>query len=244
MIENQYINNRIAFKKMNNYKPNLHTQKKVLTIMACHTNNDIKYKTTLNNLKFLMFHNNDIVVINSSNESHSNMLREKLTQIPIHSYIEIPNNNCLDIGKWCHVLNKINYLQYDFVVFTNDSFIIQSPINHFFNCMMKTNVELYGYNDSTQINYHYQSYLFGVKSNVVIKLITLFLKRRPFLSTYETVVENIELKLVTIFGSKDCFLRIGSLPSNKKHNIFFNNDTLYKKLLKTQLLPFIKIKRL
>jgi len=243
-VEDSCILSATREMKAYNYPPKINSSnKKILTIMACHTNNVIKFNTVLNNIKYFRFMNNDIVVINSQGESHSKQLRESL-QNNVEAFFEIPNNTHLDIGKWCFILSKINYKLYDHVIFTNDSFLITSPILHFFNKMMKSNVELYGYNDSTQIRYHYQSYLFSLRTHAVDKLIGLYLGRKHLLWNYNQVVENIELNLVNTFKTTDCFLKIGHLYGLKKKNIFFNNDSLYKKLLQTKLLPFVKLKRL
>jgi hypothetical protein len=109
---------------------------------------------------------------------------------------------------------------------------------------MSKNVELYGYNDSTQITYHYQSYLFGIKKESIHKFISHYESVRHLLTDYLSVVSNIELKLTSIFQSKDCFLKIGNFYKHKDRNIFFNNDSFYIKLMKNQLLPFVKLKRL
>jgi hypothetical protein len=110
--------------------------------------------------------------------------------------------------------------------------------------MVTRNVELYGYNDSTQISPHYQSYLFGVKREAVHKFIEHYESHKNLLTDYLSVVSNIELKLTTIFKTKDCFLKIGNLYYHKDKNIFFNNDELYIQLMKSRLLPFIKLKRI
>jgi cupin superfamily acireductone dioxygenase involved in methionine salvage len=48
---------------------------RILTIIACHCDTLLKYKTTVNNIKYLYFKNNDIIVINSKNEKYSDALR-------------------------------------------------------------------------------------------------------------------------------------------------------------------------
>ena len=110
--------------------------------------------------------------------------------------------------------------------------------------MITTNVELYGYNDSTQVTPHYQSYLFGVKNDAIHKFITHYESHKNLLTDYLSVVSNIELKIMNIFKTKDCFLKIGNFYYNKKKNIFINNDKLYIQLIKSGLLPFFKLKRL
>ena len=220
-----------------------HPNTKTLTIMACHTDTSIKLKTILNNIKYFRFINNDIIIINSIGTKYSTQLEMACSARGL-KYIEIPNTTHLDVGKWMHVLKNISIESYNFVVFTNDSYFINNPICHFYNKMIAENIELYGYNDSTQISYHYQSYLFGVKREAIHKFITHYESHKNLLTDYLSVVSNIELKLTHIFQTKDCFLKIGNFYHHKDKNIFFNNDKLYIQLMNHGLLPFMKLKRL
>lgn len=221
----------------------MHPNIKTLTIVACHTDSVLKIKTINNNLKHLKFTNNDIIIINSKNTKYGYALKNICDNMSIQ-YIEILNDSALDSGKWTHVLKHNTINPYRFVVFTNDSFVIKNSIYHFYNLMITKNVDLYGYNDSTQITYHYQSYLFGIKKESIHKFITHYESVRHLLTSYLSVVNNIELKLTSIFQSKDCFLKLGNFYNQKDKNIFFNNDSFYIKLMQSQLLPFVKLKRL
>jgi len=215
---------------------------KMLTIMACHTDTGIKLKTILNNIRYFRFINNYIIIINSSNTPYSKELETACNARGL-KYIEIQNNSHLDVGKWMHVLKTTSIESYNFVVFTNDSYFINNSICHFYNKMITRNVELYGYNDSTQQTPHYQSYLFGIKNDAIHKFIAHYESRQNLLTDYLSVVSNIELKLMNIFKTKDCFLKIGNFYHHKEKNIFFNNDRLYFQLMKHGLLPFFKLKR-
>jgi hypothetical protein len=217
---------------------------KILTIIACNTDSKIKADTTVNNLHYLNYLNNDIVIINTSGIQFGDELKEKVSKFPfVKQLFEIPNDCYLDFGKWIYVLNNYDYSSYDYVVFTNDSFIIKSRINCFFNKMIAKNVELFGYNDSTQLRYHYQSYLFGVKKDAVCKFIDLFEEKKHLIRGSESLVYNTEILMTDYFSTKDCFLHIGYIPMNQGMNIFFTNDVLYNILFKKRLLPFIKVKR-
>lgn len=243
-IEADFIESSIKDMKQFSRPPgSTHPNMKILTIMACHTDTSLKLKTILNNIRYFRFINNDIIIINSSHTKYSKAL-ETACKVRGLKYIEIPNSSHLDVGKWMHVLKTTSIHQYNFVVFTNDSYFINNSICHFYNKMMTINVELYGYNDSTQISHHYQSYLFGVKSEAIHKFITHYESHKNLLTDYLSVVSNIELKLMNIFKTKDCFLKIGNFYHHKDKNIFFNNDRLYSQLTKYGLLPFFKLKRL
>jgi hypothetical protein len=241
--ENKFIELKLSDLKNNSYRPGLHFRKKVLTIIACHTDNELRYNTTMNNLNYIQFINNDIVIVNSKGSSYSNKLCESVKDVA-KAYIEIPNDSCLDIGKWCRGLHEYDYTGYDYVVFINDSIIIQNSIRHFYNKMIRKNLELYGYTDSSLITYHYQSYLFGVRKDAVMKLVSHFLIKKPILKKYIDVVHNIELQLTKIFQTKDCFLKIAHLKFNYGKNVFLSNPQFYNKLFSSGLLPLIKLKQL
>jgi hypothetical protein len=159
-------------------------------------------------------------------------------------YFEIENDNTYDLGKWIYGIKNSDLSVYDFVIFTNDSYIIHNPIHHFYNLTAKMNVELYGYNDSTQINYHYQSYLFSLRKDCIDKFVNLFNSKKDMLNGQESVINEFELKLTQYFENHDCFLKIGNEPYHKTKNIFFNSDIFYSKLMESKLLPFTKIKRI
>ena len=218
---------------------------KILTIIACNSDSKLRLDTTINNLRYLNYLNNDIIIVNTCGTPYGNELKEKLSQKNIIKQIfEIPNDNSFGFEKWIYGLNNYEYNKYDYVVFTNDSFVIKSHINCFFNKMIDKKVELFGYNDSTQIRYHYQSYLFGIKNDAISKFINYVEKNKSLVHNYDSAVINYELVMIDYFSTKDCFLHIGYIPMNQGMNIFFMNDVLYNILFKKRLLPFIKVKRL
>jgi hypothetical protein len=238
------INYKIEAMKANSYSPELHSDKKILTLMACHSDRILKKYTIVNNVNKINFKNNDIVIINSDNTGFGSAVREETAGI-VKDYIEIPNDiNKLDIGKYMVGLRMHNYLNYDFVVFINDSIILDKPINHFYNIMIKKNVDLYGINSSASVKYHYQSYLYGIKSSAVINLIKLYNIKKPLLTSgYWGVVTNIELELCYYFKNKDCFLDFATFPEIIKNGgQIFLDKSIYKYLLDNSVFSLIKVK--
>ena len=217
---------------------------KYLVIMACHCNTEYKLLTIKQNIKYLMNDSTELLLINSSNLIYSNQLKEYCQSYSSIVYMEMLNDNTYDFGKWIFGLNTFDYSKYNFVIFTNDSFIIHAPIDHYFNLIYKNNVELYGYNNSTERRYHYQSYLFSIKRESINKFINNFNIRREYIisENSDDIITHCELTMSDWFISKECFLNIGNIPSNENRNIFFTNNSLYDKLKKTNLLPFTKIK--
>jgi len=216
------------------------------TIMACHINTLIKLRVVMTNLSYLHFLNNKIVIVSSIDAPfHKTMVEQVKRNYPDIDIHGIPNNPHLDSGKWVYYLSNHYDNNSNFVVFTNDSYLIGGHIQHFYNAMTMRNVHLYAYNDSTQITYHYQSYLFGISNGPAIKrFLNHYRSVKSKLTGYMEVVLNIELQLVNLYPrSRDCFLKIGNIPSNVGQNIFFTNDQLYTILKNYKLLPFIKVKR-
>ena len=51
--ENDYIVKTVRDMKKNSYRPGFHYKKRILTIIACHANTEIKYNTSMKNIKYL-----------------------------------------------------------------------------------------------------------------------------------------------------------------------------------------------
>lgn len=215
-------------------------EKKILTIIACHVDKKEKLFFLQNNISYLTFPNNDIIVVNSCDLQLNEQLQREISN-KVFKYIEIQNNKWLDFGKWLHVLNTTDYSNYDFITFTNDSFLICNPILHFFNEAIYNNVDLYAYSSSTEVKYHYQSYLFIIKS-VSVSTVIDYIEKYTNIMAPNAVF--LEINLYREFYSKKCFLNLGIMSCNIKKNVFFNNNVLYFRLFNSKLLPFIKMKRI
>ena len=140
---------------------------KILAIYASHTNSKTKYNITLNNLSLISPYISEIIIIDSNGEYYANCLKKDLkTTKKILEYFFYKNDHYYDFGKWNSVLEKIDVNNYDYILFINDSIILTKEISKYFDYIennISQDINLYAYNDSTQIKYHYQSYLFLIK---------------------------------------------------------------------------------
>ena len=219
------------------------SNKKILVIFACHTSCEIKFKVMLNNLRyFKKSQNTDFVIVNTIHLEYSESLKNALLNKCI--YYEIENTNTFDFGKWIYALENVDYNAYNNIIFTNDSYIIHNHIDNFLYNTAITNAELYGYNDSTENGYHYQSYLFSIKSYAVQKFINMYRQELYKIHSQEDVLDQYELKMHSFFDAIDCYLKIGNTHGHMGLNIFYTNDNFYKKLKNSGLLPFTKIKKI
>jgi hypothetical protein len=236
----------ISFKQIqrgnNSYSPD-NNKKKYLVIIACHVSTKIKLETIRKNLRYFAFNCVDVALVVSSNQPFNAEIKNICSKYTNVKYYETENRGSLDFGKWHWFLSQTDYNIYNYIVLTNDSFIIHSSLNHYLNLVSKYDVDLYGYNDSTGISYHYQSYLFTLKKTAVAKFLTNVGNNLPLMKTHQDVINNGEIMLTKWFPSQKCFLKIGNIPSNHGRNIFFHNDGLYIPLKEAKLLPFSKLKR-
>lgn len=109
--------------------------------------------------------------------------------------------------------------------------------------MVERNVDLYGFTTSSEIKFHYQSFLFGIKSSSIANFLDFYESKKDTLNNYEDVINHFEILFADSFENKDCYLNVGTFRTNTGCNIFFHNDLLYSKLIKLRLLPVIKIRR-
>jgi hypothetical protein len=237
--QQKYINEKVEEMKKLDYNPDINL-KKYLLIISCHCNSNYKYESIKQQLGYYDRNSIDIIVINSKDLTGYNVA--ELCELNKVKYYEIDNDVKLDFGKWVYILENEDIQKYDYIIFSNDSYLIEGSVNHFLNAATIKNVEIYGYNNSSQNEYHYQSYLFILKRTCANKLIANVKNYRYIIKTQEDVINNFEIKMLQWFETKDCFLDL--VPYNGNRNIFFDNDRLYLSLKKNGLLPFTKIKRI
>lgn len=241
---NKYLTHKIIQKNNNSYSPDLNG-KKYLVIMACHCDSELKLSTIKKNLRYFAFENCHKILVNTRDLQYNEAVNNICSRHNNTKYYEMENTSYYDFGKWIKALNNfVNYNDYDYIIFTNDSYIIHNSINHFLNLAAKHNVELYGYNDSTQVKYHYQSYLFILRKDAVPTFINRVSSPAIKINGQSDIINHFELNMVDWFGSRKSFLKIGKFGLEKGHNIFFTNDALYLPLKNSGLLPFTKIKRI
>jgi hypothetical protein len=222
--------------------------KKILAIFANHSNSYVKNIISLHNLSIIEKYVTDICIIDSENEEFSMKLNNNLKdKDKIINYFFIKNDTYYDFGKWVYGLNNIKSLNsYDYILFVNDSIIITPDIDKYFNYIdnfLESNINLFAYNDSTQLQYHYQSYFFIIKPFIAKELIKLFEERKPFIDSLQSLIENMEFSLTEIDNNHDCFIKIG-IQFNHMQNIYWTNEDLYSYLLSINHFAILKYKRI
>jgi hypothetical protein len=219
------------------------SSKKILNIMACHVDSSYKYETILNNIDFLC---GDLIIINTQNLPYNKLL-ENYMELRCKQYIEIENNYELDIGKMMHVLENVDYSDYDFIVLMNDSVYFVDTLQSWYNCMAQEDKDLYGYSSSLEHKYHYQSFLYGVKKTGIQILIDFYKDQKEKFQQddilHSNLIQNFEILFADEFSSKACYIDTVDFPSQYHTNIYFYCDGLYSKLLEAKIMKLVKLKR-
>lgn len=246
MALNRYIN--LKQKEITNISEKIKNKDsnendRILVIISCHTEDKLRFaaiETIMNGLKEV--DDIDILMVNSTN-LHLSPVIKNMYKTQYIKYCEIPNDQNYGFSKWYYGLSQLNYMDYKFVTFVNDSIFTHSSIKPFFDYTRFANVDLCGYNDSSQVTPHYQSYFFSIKSTAIDQFKKMVNENKPFVKSYMDAVFRYELNLFNYFPNRDCFLKISHFPSQRSKNIFFENDFCYFKLRDTGLLPFTKLRR-
>ena len=221
-------------------------KKNILAIFANHTSSKNKYNISLNNISIINKFVDDIIVVDSIEAEYSNKLKNDIKNIiSIKDYIIINNDKYFDFGKWIYVLENFDYSMYNYIVFINDSIIITSlSIKNYFIYLNNLNdVNLYGYNDSSQIKYHYQSYFFSISVNIVNNFISFFHLKKDNTTDLESLIYNIELNICEIDIKHNCFLKISD-EWNLSKNLYWENEGLYSYLLIKDIFSLLKLKKI
>lgn len=214
-----------------------------LGIFLNNTNSFVKYKINLNNYLKLSNDFNKIIIVDIDN-SYSNNLKNDI-QIENHNlnntklieYIlddSLNTNDDFYLIKYKKIIKLIKESNVDtiYITFINDKYIYTDSINNYLNYISIHNLDFTSFLDSSYNTYHYDLFLFTIKSNQIDLL--------------NTIINNPNLQIVKIhenFNNKMPFLKIAYSYNNYNLSIF-DNDDLYKILYTTNKLPVIKIDKL
>lgn len=215
-----------------------------IVLLAIYSANNIKCSAILSNLDKIINKVDGVMIVDSIDTKYSEKIKTiilgKYGSNKILCYEQIPNDKYVDFGKWMFLINKYQnvIMKFDNTVFMNDSFFITTNLDLYFDQIK--DYDMYGMTDSHEIQYHYQSYLFTIKTNKLNVFIDLYKKSENVITCFQDVIENYEIKLCDLFDNKNNYIKTSKLVNN---NIFcFSNMKKFNDLVEKDLLPIIKIK--
>jgi hypothetical protein len=213
---------------------------KILTVIACHSNCDLKKEALKHNLKYLKEISSKIVIVGSSefplNVSEYNEDDFKL------EILYFPNDQNLCYKKYfgwyiCQNLNLL-FKNYSDIILTNDSFIITRSLLDFKNLFLP-NIEMTGILASGQTAYHFPDFLRRYNKNGLQKIMSIFQKNLYNNSVFNLII-NCEINSMCDFTVFQTNLLYDY--SKYKSNIHFDNELIKQTL--NENYPIIKIKKI
>jgi len=212
-----------------------------LGIFINNTDSELKLAINISNINNLKSNFKSIIIIDIENE-YSLRLKKEIDSNIVYKFIfnnKYPNSNFEDFNneKIKYTLENLEYINLDndfYITFINDNYIYADSLDDYFNYVKIHNLDFYSMTDSSEERYHYQLYLFSIKSSCIEKF-------KDYIKIYNP---HIHFDIIKIFNSKMCYLKIAYIDINYENNIFYNSNTLYEILVKKNLLPIININKL
>ena len=210
-----------------------------LGIFLNNTDSEIKVTVNINNFNNLKNNFKNIIIIDINNifsqKLNNNLIKDKnIIKYILDNYYIKNDLNDLDFNKFnniLHLLNISEFKNFQYITFINDNYIYCNDLKKYFTYINIHNLDFSSYNDSSEYEYHYQLYLFSIKYNLINKLI-------DFIKSENN--NNLLYKIHTIFNIKMPFLKIAYIKNNIDNNIFYNNSE-YKELILSNLLPIVNL---
>jgi hypothetical protein len=181
------------------------------------------------------------MIIDIENE-YSLKLKENIDQNIVYKFIfnnKYPNSKFEDFnnGKILYALSNLECVDFKnefYLTFINDNYIYADSLINYFNYVLNHNLEFYSITDSSEERYHFQLYLFSIKSTSIEKF-------RNYIQIFNP---NIHIDIIKIFETKMSYLKIAYIDINYENNIFYNNNILYETFVTKNILPIININKL
>jgi hypothetical protein len=170
------------------------------------------------------FFNKDLIFKNKENKIYKYILNNHFKK---NDFDDLATDSIINI------LNNLDYKIFDYITFINDNYIYCENLKDYFNYVNKHKLDFYSFTDSTEYTYHFQLYLFTIKSTSILKF-------KKFINTN---VDNIVFKIHLLFEKSMPFLKIAYLKNNIDNNIFHNTKFFYE-LIKKKVLPIINLNML
>jgi hypothetical protein len=220
---------------------------KSLGIFLNNTNSEVKFKINLLNYDSFITNFDHIIIIDINgiySENLKNVIIDDINNINksinINKY-ELTNEFIenieidLNIEKILFSLKNINFSDFNYITIINDNYLYYKNITSYFNYIRDHDLDFYSISDSSEKKYHYQLYLFSIKSQYINEFINYISQNKNDILA--------QFNIHTIFNKSNVYIKLAYLENNKNYNIFYN-DYLYEYFISSSILPIISINRL
>ena len=245
-------NNIIKYFKYNSKYKFQKTKKNIITIIACHTNSNLKKISLINNIKYFLEISDKIIIINS--DEYKNETEEIFNNYNDNDYYSnkielhyVPNDKFYCYSKWINYLDSIDFMKeekkYTDFILTNDSFVVIKNLSNFKN-IFHEDIELSSFMISNEGKKHSQDYLRRYSFEGLSKIKKYYkdcIKNNYDIKCFKKVIDIFEMNSYAIFKED----KKNYLFQEEKKDVNVNFDDYYlEKYIKHNNYNIIKIKKL
>mgnify|MGYP006411128961 CR=1 FL=1 len=216
-----------------------------ITIIACHTNTNLKIQCLMHNIGIFIKISTKIVICNSYEFKHQNIESMVISTYPdsinMIDFKYIQNDRFVCHSKWNHVINHYysTLFNYHHFILTNDSYLYIKDTDELSN-FIDVNYEMQTILISNEGHNHYTDFLRVYNFSGIIKINNFYKwfiaenKNKPV--TFQDIINGLEMKSHIIFDKKN-----GLYEENNPVNIHFT-EPYKQKFIEELHYPIIKIK--
>ena len=216
-----------------------------ITIIACHTNTNLKIQCLIHNIGIFIKISTKIVICNSYEFKHQNIESMVISTYPdsinIIDFKYIQNDSFVCHSKWNHVINHYysTLSNYHHFILTNDSYLYIKDTDELSN-FIDVNYEMQTILISNEVHNHYTDFLRIYNFSGIIKINNFYKwfmtenKNKPV--AFQDIINGLEMKSHIIFDKKN-----GLYEEPDTININFI-EPYKKKYIEETKYPIIKIK--
>lgn len=174
-------------------------------------------KTIPSFIKYYLFeikrHVDDVILVTNKKK----LLQSELELLNSQGIrILFVKNKGYDFGMYYQAMQEFEVSGYDEITLSNDSCYLINKLDPFFEWFRKSDLQMAGLLDSTQGDYHIQSYFLSFKGLGVTHL-REYLKQNKIIRNKSAVINTYEVGLSTSFSAAG--LKLGSYYQSKDYSV-------------------------
>lgn len=216
-----------------------------MTIIACHTNTDLKIQCLIHNIGIFIKISTKIIICNSHEFKHKNIESMVISNFPdsinMIDFNYIKNDSFVCHSKWNHTINHYysSLSNYKHFILTNDSYLYIKDTEELSN-FIDVNYEMQTILISNEVYNHYTDFLRIYNFSGIIKINNFYkwfmTENKNKNVVFQDIINGLEMKSHLIFDKKN-----GLYEEPDAININFI-EPYKKKYIEETKYPIIKLK--
>jgi hypothetical protein len=188
--------------------------KRVVCIMACHTNSRLQIHVVKNNIQFFKEICTTILVVNSLVfRNHQSELQANSENV---KFYYVKNDRLACISKYIHVLQNFDYANYDKIIVCNDSFLVIQSLAGFQQTCFE-DVDMTTLLTSNEVPYHSTDFLRCYNTQSVKIVLEYYLKHAHTTKNVDELIRTFEMCTADLFASKNAVFETEQTSTSNIH---------------------------